>query len=329
MKKSRFALYMCIFGAAAVLSALLGCAAGAAQMSLPEVIDAIFTGSGTSGIIVRTLRLPRVLAALLVGGALPVCGCALQGLFKNPMADTGILGISAGASLGVTFCLLFCSKAAGLISTFAFIFGCLTVVLIYGLSRICRGSTLGLILSGVCVSAFLSAIQNFLLMSDNTKLEQVYGFMMGSLSGASWQQLSWSAPLIIAGCTGIMLLARPLNLLQSGSEQAVSAGLNEPAVRVALLALSALVCSSAVALSGTISFVGLIIPHCMRYLTGGDFRRLLPLSFVCGSGFMVLADLLARTVIAPLELPIGVLTAILGAPLFFSLMVRRRDGAKD
>lgn len=323
--KHRFVVLMLLFVICSAFAIVLGCAFGASRLSLAEVLSGIFTGEGTAGVILRSLRLPRVLGAFLVGGALPVCGCALQGLFKNPMADTGVLGISAGASLGVTIALVFFGSAAmGGITVFAFVFGCLTVVLLYALSRILRSGTLGLLLSGVCCSAFLSAAQGLVLMLDHTKLEQVYSFMMGSLSGVGWQQLAWCAPLIIVGSAGVCLLARPLNLLQLGEEQAVSAGVNEPLARGAILLLTALVCSAAVTLGGLISFVGLIIPHCMRLLVGGDYKYLLPLSFVSGGAFLVLTDLLARTALSPIEIPIGIITSILGAPVFFILLAKKK-----
>ncbi len=322
----KFIFYLLLFSVITLFAMVLGCAFGAAPLSIKDVLDGLF-GSGKNAVIVRSLRLPRVLAAALSGGALTVCGCALQGLFRNPMADTGILGISSGASLGVTVCIVFFGGATGLISVAAFLSGCATVVLIYALSRLFKSSSVGLILSGISVSAFLSALQNMVLMADHTKLEEVYGFTMGSFSGASYSKLAFAAPIIILGSVGVFLLSRPLDLLQSGSRQAISAGLNEPAIRAVLLFITALICSAAVMLGGVISFVGLIIPHCMRYLVGGDFRRLLPLSFTCGSGFMVIADLLSRTVFAPTEIPIGIFTALIGAPLFFYLLARR--GGRD
>lgn len=321
MKKG-YLLYVIIFAVIMAIAVILGCAFGAAPLSLQQVINGIF-GSGTDAVIVRSLRLPRVLAALLAGGGLTVCGCALQGLFRNPMADTGILGISSGASLGVTVCIVFLGGATGLISFAAFISGLLTVAVIYLLSRLFKSGTTGLLLTGICVSAFLSALQNMVLMADHTKVDQVFAFTMGSFSGADNQKLTFAAPIILIGCILVFLLARPLNLLQAGNEQAASAGLDIRLIRGLVLLLTALICSASVMLGGVISFVGLIIPHCMRYLSGGDFRRLLPLSFLCGGGFMVLADLLSRTLFAPAEIPIGIFTALLGAPLFFYLLARR------
>lgn len=327
MKKG-YLVYIIIFAVIMAVAVVLGCAFGAAPLTLEQVLKGLL-GEGTEAVIVRSLRLPRVLAALLAGGGLTVCGCALQGLFRNPMADTGILGISSGASLGVTVCIVFLGGAAGLISLAAFVSGLLTVALIYALSRLFKSGTTGLLLSGICVSAFFSALQNMVLMADHTKLDQVYAFTMGSFSGADPSKLCFAAPIIIAGSILTLMLSRPLNLLQTGNEQASSAGLDLRLIRALVLLLTALICSASVMLGGVISFVGLIIPHCMRYLCGGDFRRLLPLSFLCGGGFMVLADLLSRTLFAPAEIPIGIFTALLGAPLFFYLLARRRDNVKS
>lgn len=326
MKKGYF-LYIIIFAAVMALAVVLGCAFGAAPLTLEQVLKGLF-GEGTEAVIVRSLRLPRVLAALLAGGGLTVCGCALQGLFRNPMADTGLLGISSGASLGVTVCIVFLSGGVGFISLAAFVSGLFTVALIYLLSRLFKSGTTGLLLSGICVSAFFSALQNMVLMADHTKTDQVFAFTMGSFSGADGTKLAFAAPIILIGCLIILLLARPLNLLQAGNEQATSAGLDLRLIRALTLFLTAMVCSASVMLGGVISFVGLIIPHCMRYLSGGDFRRLLPLSFLCGGGFMVLADLLSRTLFAPAEIPIGIFTALLGAPLFFYLLARRPKNDK-
>lgn len=277
---------------------------------------------------IMNYRLPGVLSAALVGGALAVCGCVLQGLFKNPMADTGVLGVSSGAGLGATIAIV-CSLNTGLLGTgavtlFAFIGGLLSVALIYALSRIrSLGSPVGLLLSGVCVSSLLTAVQTLIMLLGNDKVQSVFSWTMGSFSASSFEKLAWAAPLIIIGCILMFLLARPLDLMLMGGAQAEHMGVNVRRVTVYIMLLTALVCSAAVAISGIISFVGLIIPHILRLIFGPGHRRLIPPCFIVGAAFMTLTHLLARTLGGNLMLPVGVFTSILGAPFFLWLLSRK------
>lgn len=302
-------------------------AAGAILKRLP-FIGGLFESSQTADIIVGGIRLPRVLSAALVGGALAVCGCALQGLFKNPMADTGVLGVSSGAGLGATAAIVFSLNSAlgtGAVTLCAFIGGLLSVGLVYALSRSrAGGSTTGLLLAGLCISSMLTSVQTLIMMLAKSQMDSVLSWTMGSFAASSYEKLAWAAPIIIIGCILLFLLARPLDLMLMGSAQAGHMGVNVKRATLGVMLLTALVCSAAVAISGVISFVGLIIPHILRLIIGPGHRRLIPLSFIAGAAFMALTDLLSRTLAAPVSLPIGVFTSILGAP-FFLWLYRRRE----
>lgn len=318
-------------------SIMLACLWGSADIGFSDALGAIlkklpligrlFESSETADIIVAGIRLPRVLSAALVGGALAVCGCALQGLFKNPMADTGVLGVSSGAGLGATAAIVFSLNAylgTGAVTICAFIGGVVSVILVYIVSRSRAGSsTMGLLLAGMCISSLLTSAQTLIMMLARSQMDSVLSWTMGSFSSSSYEKLAWAAPLIIIGCILLFILARPLDLMLMGSTQAAHMGVNVKRTTIGIMSLTALVCSAAVAISGIISFVGLIIPHILRLLVGPGHRRLIPLSFIVGAAFMTLTDLLARTLAAPVSLPVGVFTSILGAPFFLWLYRRR------
>ena len=317
-------VFACLGGSADIG---FGDAAGAMLKKLP-LIGGLFKSSETADIIVGSIRLPRVLSAALVGGALAVCGCALQGLFKNPMADTGVLGVSSGAGLGATAAIVFSLNTVmgtGAVTVCAFIGGLLSVMLVYLVSRSHTGSsTTGLLLAGMCISSLLTSAQTLIMMLAKSQMDSVLSWTMGSFASASYVKLAWAAPIIIIGCVLLFFLARPLDLMLMGSTQAGHMGVNVKGTTIGVMLLTALVCSAAVAISGIISFVGLIIPHILRVVTGPGHRRQMPLSILAGAAFMTLTDLLARTLAAPISLPIGVFTSILGAP-FFLWIYRRRE----
>lgn len=318
-------------------SIMLACLWGSTNIGFLDAMGAIFKGlpligglfesSETADIIIVGIRLPRVLSAALVGSALAVCGCALQGLFKNPMADTGVLGVSSGAGLGATAAIVFSLNAVlgiGAITVCAFIGGIISVLLVYLVSRSRAGSsTTGLLLAGMCISSLLTSAQTLIMMLSKSQMDSVLSWTMGSFAASSYEKLAWAAPLIIIGCILLFMLARPLDLMLMGSDQAAHMGVNVKQTTICIMFLTALVCSAAVAISGIISFVGLIIPHILRLMVGPGHRRLIPLSFIVGAAFMTLTDLLARTLAAPFSLPVGVFTSILGAP-FFLWIYRRR-----
>ncbi len=274
--------------------------------------------------IVLLIRVPRVLLAGLVGAGLAASGAALQSLFRNPMADPFILGISNGSALGAAAVLLSgVSFGLGLfdLPLAAFVCGTLTVLLVYELARVgSRVSTHTLLLSGIAVSAFMSACTSFLLFTSSEDLHQVIFWMMGGLAGRTWAHVYMVLPFISAGVFIFVAFARPLNALMFGEESAHYLGVQADQLKKVLLVVSSVVTGAAVAVSGIIGFVGLIIPHIARLLVGPDHRVLLPLSVCAGAIFLIAADTVARTVIAPAELPIGVITALCGAPFFIYLL---------
>jgi iron complex transport system permease protein len=279
--------------------------------------------------IITQVRLPRIFCAATVGAALAAAGAVYQGLFRNPMADPVTIGASAGAALGATAAIVLGIGVSLLgvntIPVFAFI-GCLsTVLFVYSISKVGpKVPVHTLLLSGIAVSIFLSAIVNYLQTIAPDKLHQSQFWLMGSFSYSEWSEVLTVLPLVLIGTGVIYLYSRDLNLLALGEEEAQYLGVNLERVKKILLVSSALVTAAAVSISGLIAFIGLIIPHFTRLLLGPDHRILLPASILMGASFLVICDGLARVVVSPSELPVGVITAICGGPFFLYLMRRKK-----
>ncbi len=280
--------------------------------------------------IVHRIRLPRVLLGYLVGLSLSLSGAVLQGVFRNPLASPYVLGIASGASTGAAATI-----ALGLAGTIslpfgAFLGGTLAVALVYAVARPKGGSRdrLSLILAGVALGAAFSAVTGFILFvtAGDRRLAEILFWTMGGLGRASWTQI-W-ALFTVAGIAGLGLwsLSRDLNALSLGDEGAFGLGIRPERLKLILLSLTTVLTATAVAFAGTIGFVGLITPHAMRLILGPDHRRLLPASALAGGVFLVWSDAAARTVMRPAELPLGILTALIGAPFFLYLLQRRREG---
>ncbi|KKM08831.1 iron ABC transporter [Clostridiales bacterium PH28_bin88] len=284
----------------------------------------------TMEVIIWKIRFPRILMGSLVGAGLAVAGAAFQGLLRNPLADPYTVGVSSGAAVGAVLVMLAGAgikgvPGIGLVPVGAFLGAILTIITVYRLARIGgRVAVETLILAGVVVGSFLTAILSFMLTRAYHNLEQVVFWLMGSLSLRSWGHVAWSLPALLAGMVIIGFLARELNLLALGEETAQHLGVGVERAKVLILFAASLVTAQAVAMAGTIGFVGLVTPHVVRMVLGPDHRVLLPVAALTGSIFLVLADTLARTVIAPAELPVGVITAFLGAP-FFGYLLRTRQ----
>ena len=277
--------------------------------------------------ILEVVRFPRVFLAVLVGAALSVSGAAYQGVFRNPLADPYLLGVAAGAGLGATLAIV--SIGAGAESTLPIIpaaaFGgaVLGVVLSYGLGRTVGGSrtVTSLILAGVAVAAFLTAIQTFVQQRNAETLREVYDWILGRLATTGWDDFRLVLPYMAVSAIGIFIHRRALDVMAVGDEEASSLGLEVGRTRLIVVASATLGAAAAVAVAGLIGFVGIIVPHAVRLVAGTSYRRVLPLSALLGGAFLVLADIVARSVLAPAEIPIGVVTAFLGAP-FFVLVLR-------
>ena len=281
--------------------------------------------------ILFQIRLPRVIASALVGGALASAGVLFQGMLRNPMADPYIIGTSAGAAFGATIAMMLPISIAflsfGLVSIAAF-FGALgAVLLVYNLARV-GGKTpiVSMLLAGFAISAMLTAVIFFMVALSGTPglLENVFSFLMGSISVSGWNQIIIIAPLVVGGIVAARFLASRLNALSLGEEGAAYLGINVEREKLLVLGLGSLLTAAAVSISGLVGFVGLVVPHAVRLVLGADHRLLLPASALSGAAFIVLADLLARTLLAPREIPLGVITSIIGAPFFIYLLRRHR-----
>ena len=280
-------------------------------------------------IIVTEIRLPRVIMAGIVGAALGTSGATYQGLFRNPMADPYLLGVAQGATLGAVVGFLLPASGlllgVGLVPLFAFAGALLSTAAVYGLARVGKSIPVTtLILAGVALGALLNSIASYLIISSGDKLRSIVFWWMGSFSVSQWTDVKMVLPYVLVGTTIILLYARPLNVMQLDEEQAQQLGVNVERTKLVLLAAATLITAAAVAFVGTIGFVGIIIPHAVRLIWGADHRFLLPLSVLSGAVVLILADLISRTVLAPQEIPVGVVTALVGAPFFLYLLRKRR-----
>lgn len=280
--------------------------------------------------IIFLVRLPRVLVACIAGGALATCGAVMQGMFRNPMADPGILGVSSGAGLGAVAAITlgFAARSIFFLPLFASVGALLTVATIYLLSlRKGKISPLTLILSGIAVSTFIGAFTQLILINSNTYEVRNYVFWtMGSLNGMMWDQVKLIAIPVIVLILIIMLYSRDLNLLLLGEEEAQSVGIEPSRTRKLLLLLTSLITATAISVCGPISFVGLIVPHILRLIVGPDHRILIPASAIGGAVFLVGCDIISRLP-ANGEISVGIITSMLGAPYFLYLLIKsRREG---
>jgi iron complex transport system permease protein len=341
MRKHQSAI---IIGLAAAVIAvmLLSVSVGPVKISIFEIIRMLLhklgilnSSSGwqpTEELIVFQVRLPRVIGGALVGAALSTAGVLFQGLLRNPMADPYVIGTASGAAFGATLAMLLPLSVVfygfGLVPIAAFLGALAAVLIVYRLARFGgKAPIVSMLLAGFVVSSFLVAIVMLLLtMSDRLglRLQQVFSFLMGGISVTYWQQIAIISPLVIIGIVGAQLFAGHLNAFSVGEEGAAYLGINVEREKILILGIGSLLTACAVSIGGLIGFVGLIIPHAMRLILGPNHRLLLPASALAGASFLMLSDLLARTLLSPAEIPVGVLTAIIGAPFFIYLLRRMR-----
>ena len=313
---------------------LIGPVTLATPSVLGEVVDRLPFFDLTSGLseresaILWQLRVPRVVLAGLVGAMLSLAGAAYQGAFRNPLADPYLLGVAAGAGLGATLAIAYLPRLADWpvdpLPLAAFVGALGGVAATYALGRAGprHRTTTTLILAGVAVAAFLTAGQTYVQQREAESLRQVYAWILGELGTATWQEVVLVLPYLVVSGLVILLHRRLLDVMSVGDEEAGSLGVDIRRVRLIVVIAASLGTAAAVAVSGLIGFVGIIVPHTVRLIVGSSYRRLLPLSILFGAAFLVLTDIAARTAMAPAELPIGVITAFLGAP-FFVLVLRR------
>lgn len=279
--------------------------------------------------IIWSIRLPRVLLGVLVGASLSMAGASFQGMFKNPMADPYVIGISSGAALGATIAIILkvniSFMGTSTISIFAFIGALLSVFTVYNIARIKnKVPVTTLLLSGIAIGQFLTAIMSLLMVINSNDMAKIIYWTMGSLAGKGWEPLLKISIPVIASMILINFFARDLNIMLTGEESAQSLGVNVEKTKVYVLVLGTFMVSMVVSVSGIIGFVGLIIPHIVRMIIGPDHRILLPASALAGGIFMVFTDTIARTVISPVEIPVGIITALFGGPFFLYLLRRSK-----
>jgi iron complex transport system permease protein len=283
--------------------------------------------------ILWSLRMPRVVLAGLVGGMLALAGGAYQGVFRNPLADPYLLGAAAGAELGATIAIVVAPTSAVLgvqvVALAAFAGASIAVVGAFALGRSGRlgRNPTTLILAGVAVASFLTAIQTYVQQRQTGSMRQIYSWLLGRLVTAGWQGVWFVLPYVIVSAIVILLHRRLLDALAVGDEELGAMGVRVRRIRVVVLIAATLGTAAAVSVGGAIAFIGIIVPHTVRLVAGTTYRVVLPLSLVLGAAFLILADTVARTVIAPAELPIGVITALIGAPFFIVVMRTSREGA--
>jgi iron complex transport system permease protein len=302
----------------------------AARLHVPGVTSPL---SPTEETILWELRVPRVVLAALVGAMLALAGATFQGTFRNPLADPYLLGVAAGAGLGATVAIAYLPRSVhgqGLLPIAAFLGGSVAVVLAYAVGRSAgRGRDAAtLVLAGVTVAAFFTAVQTFVQQQNSDTLQEVYSWILGTLPSSGWEDVLMIAPYVVGAATVIVVMRRVLDVLSLGDDEAASLGVHVARVRLLLVAAATVGTAAAVAVSGLIGFVGIIVPHAIRLLAGGSYRALVPLSIVVGAGFLVLADVIARTALAPAEIPIGVVTAFFGAPFFAIVLRTTRGGSR-
>ncbi|MFJ7697934.1 FecCD family ABC transporter permease [Lysinibacillus fusiformis] len=286
----------------------------------------------TAANIFWKIRLPRVLLAGLVGASLAIAGAAFQGLLKNPLADPYTLGISSGASVGAVMTIFFniSIPVVGLyaLPTFSMIGAIITMVVVMSFAKIVDRSLKmeTLILTGVIFSSFLGSLISLMIALSGEELRQVIGWLLGSVSMRGWPYVQMIIPFVIVGSLMLWTQRRELNVLLYGEERAKHLGVNVKRSKYLILVGGSMLTGAAVAVSGTIGFVGLVVPHMTRMIWGSDHRHLLPLSFLNGATLLIICDLVARTIILPRELPIGVITAFIGAPVFSYIFYKQRRG---
>lgn len=297
---------------------------GAADITPQVVYTALFAADSTNfdHLIIQTVRLPRVLAGVIVGAALAVAGAIMQGMTRNPLADSGILGINSGAAFAVVLAVyLIGSPPLWVYALFGFIGAAVAAALVYGLGSLGEGgiTPLRLTLAGVILSAFVSAFTTAILIFDQETLDQIRFWTAGSLAGREMDLLLQTAPYMVVGLVGALFISRQITTLRMGEDVAKGLGQQTGWIKLVAAVLVVLLAGGAVALAGPIGFVGLVVPHVVRFIVGADYRWIIPYSAVVGAMLITLTDVGARVVIRPQELPVGVVMAFVGAPFFIAL----------
>lgn len=333
MSRPRYLLVLGLLALSLLLGAILSLGVGAIRVPLADV-GSVLLGKGadwTSHAIIWELRLPRVLLAMLIGAGLAAAGTAYQGLFRNPLADPFVIGASSGAALGATVAVVTVPGgepfAALPIVAFGGALGAVGLVYTLGGAGMISAQVT-LLLAGAAVSTVFGSAVSLLMIFNDESLHVVFGWLMGGLSGRGWEHVAWGTPLMVGGLVWIWTLSRPLDALALGEKSAQGLGLSIVRTRLALVGAATLATATAVAIAGMIGFVGLMAPHAARTLFGPAHSRLLPASSLLGALLLLVADDLARSLAAPMEIPVGIVTSLLGGP-FFLYLLRRHQRRED
>jgi iron complex transport system permease protein len=283
----------------------------------------------SSSVIILKIRLPRIILAALVGINLSLVGAVYQGIFKNPMADPYVLGVSSGSALGAATAIVFGIQTMLLgisgVALAAFVGAIITTVSVYNIARVGnKASTINLLLAGVAVSFFLSSLISILMIFNRNEVDKIIFWTMGSLTAASWSQVIFLLFITIPLSIFIMFFSRDINIVLLGDDSAKNLGIDVEKLKKIMLLISSLLVAASVSVSGVIGFVGLIIPHSVKMLTGSDNRVLIPFSALAGGCFMIISDTLARTLLSPTEMPVGAITSLFGAPYFIYLLYKNK-----
>ena len=340
--KKRIVWILVLLGLGLAAAMFIAVAFGTVNISPPDIVHMLLNKTrlfhfpvgwrGVDETIIFDIRLPRVIGGVLAGAALAVAGVLFQGMLRNPLADPYVTGTSAGAALGTTAAMILPVEVAflgfGLTSIAAFAGALVTVLIVYRMARV-GGKTpiVSMLLAGFAVSAMLTAVITFLMSTGDRlglNLRSVFSFLMGHISVTDWAQLGVVAPLVIGGVITSFFLAFRLNVFALGEEGASYLGIDVEKNKIWMISLASLLTAAAVSISGLIGFVGLVMPHAVRLTLGPDHRLLVPASAIGGAIFLVVADLLSRIVLSPGEIPVGIITAVIGAPFFLYLLRRSR-----
>jgi iron complex transport system permease protein len=342
MRKRSFRFNMTALAVILLMTMVFSVSIGSADLSFSDslrlaaaklpIIGRYFGNTGLAAkyeVIVWKVRMPRIVMAALVGAALSLVGAAFQGIFRNPLADPHILGVSSGAAFGATIGMIggftIGFMGLGTVGALAFAGAILTVFIVYNISKIGgRISVTGMLLTGTAISTFLSSLISLLMIFHHDQIDKVYMWTMGSFSSASWTKVGFLAFFVLIGASVLFWYAPKLNIIMLGDDDARCLGIEVDKVRRRMIIAASLLVAAAVSVSGIIGFVGMIIPHCTRLAAGADNKRLMPYSFFAGAIFVTLCDTVARTVAAPTEIPVGIITALFGAPYFILLVAKGR-----
>ncbi|WP_336776088.1 FecCD family ABC transporter permease [Paenibacillus sp. MMO-58] len=309
-----------------IASLLLGLMAGSVPVALEDIWHALTArGESPQDTIVFDLRLPRVLIGLLTGACLAASGAILQGIMRNPLADPGVIGVSSGAGLAAVITMVLLPQFSYLLPAAAFLGALISSIIIYTLSWDKGASPGKIVLAGIALNALIGAVMNGVMVMYSNRIQAVLPWLSGGLNGRSWHHLSFMLPYAAAGLLLSFLAIKPVNLLMLGDDSAKLLGQKVETQRMLLILLASLLAGTAVSVAGLIGFVGLIVPHAIRLMIGDDYRYLMPASILGGAALVALADTAARTVLDPVELPVGILLACLGAPFFLYLLRKRSN----